>query len=116
MDRTRYINRVKKGIEVYAVMEALGKNEKLTISFGNRGNFVITCHEFERVSGEISRSYTIGDGQLFGKQMNIDDEKSGKSYLHCYSFDLFSNQTVAKLYFEHITIVKETPHGKIISE
>jgi hypothetical protein len=101
-----YIDRVRKGIEVYAAMEALKKDESLTITFGNRGEYKIHCHEFEHADGKLSRSYTINDGQLFGRQMNISTEKSGKSYLHCYSYDLFSNGTVAKLYFEHITIVE----------
>lgn len=107
--RSNYINRVQKGIEVYAAMEALANGEKLTIAFGNRGNFVITYHEFEHITpGETRRSYTISDGKIFGRSMNIDDEKSGKSYLYCYTFDLFTNKTVAKLYFEHITIVEPT--------
>lgn len=103
--RMNYIDRVKKGIEVYAAMEALAKNEEITISFGNRGEFKIRCHEFTHADDTISRSYTIGDGQVFGRQMNIDSEKSSKSYLYCYSYDLFSNKTVAKLNFEHITLV-----------
>ena len=104
--RTDYINRVKKGIEVYAAMEALKKDEKMTISFGSRGEYKITCHEFESLVGGTSRSYTISDGELFGKQMNIDSGKSTKSFLYCYSFDLFTNRTIARLYFEHITIVE----------
>jgi len=107
MSKQDYINRVKKGIEVYAAMEALTEeNDTMTIEFGNRGTFNILLHQYTTADGRVNRSYSINDGKYFGKAMNIDDEKSGKSYLYCYTFDLFSNQTVAKLYFEHITIVE----------
>jgi hypothetical protein len=107
MSKTDYINRVKKGIEVYAAMEALTEeNDTLTIEFGNRGTFNIRMHEFTHADGNVSRSYSISDGKIFGRSMNIDEEKSGKSFLYCYTFDLFTNKTVAKLYFEHITIVE----------
>lgn len=112
---TNYIERVKKGQAVYAAMEALGNNEFFLISFGNRGDFKIMCHEFKRIDGTVSRSYTISDTEMFGRSMNIHDEKSGKSYLFCYSYDLFSNETHSKLYFEHITILFSQPHGKIIN-
>jgi hypothetical protein len=106
MSRTDYIARVQKGIEVYEAMEALTEeNDTLSIEFGNRGTFNIQLHEYKFVDGSTRRSYSINDTKMFGKSMNIDDEKSTKSYLYCYSFDLFSNRTVAKLYFEHITIV-----------
>jgi len=107
-NRADYIKRVKKGIEVYAAMAALDKSEKIHITFGNRGEYVITCHVFNHADGTVSRSYTISDGNLFGRAMNIDDDKSGKSYLYCYTYDLFNNKTVAKLNFEHITIVEPT--------
>jgi len=107
MSKQDYINRVKKGIEVYAAMEALSEeNDTMTIEFGNRGTFNIKMHSFTYADGRTSRSYTISDGKIFGRSMNIDDEKSGKSFLYCYTFDLFQNKTVAKLYFEHITIVE----------
>lgn len=110
MTKTAYIDRVKKGIELYTAMEALKSFEalkdceSLSIEFGNRGTFDIKCHEWERVTGGPHRSYSISDGQLFGRSMNIDMEKSGKSYLYCYTYDLFQNETHSKLYFEHITI------------
>lgn len=107
MTKTAYIDRVKKGIELYAAMEALTKeNDTLTISYGDRGEYNIKMHSFERSNGETRRSYIITDGKFFGYSMNIDMEKSGKSFLHCYTYDLFSNETHAKLYFEHITIVE----------
>jgi hypothetical protein len=104
MTKTTYIDRVKKGIELYTAMEALTAGEKITIEFGNRGQYTITAFDFNRADGSVDRSYAISDDKLFGKSMNIDSEKSGKSYLYCYTFDLFQNMTIAKLYFEHITI------------
>ena len=109
MSRTDYIARVRKGIEVYEALAALAEGEELIISFGNRGEYAIRAYD-TKYPTRTERSYSIGErNAIFGRRMNIDNEKSGKSYLYCYSFDLFDNKTIAKLYFEHITIIgKET--------
>lgn len=104
--RKHYIERVKKGMEVYKAMESLKDNESMLIEFGNRGQFKISVHEYDYPSGRSERMYAISDKDIFGKSMNIDMKKSGKSFLYCYSYDLFGNGTSAKLYFEHITIVE----------
>ena len=104
--RTDYVARVKKGITLYAAMAAIKNNEDLYIKYGERGPFRIRAHEFEHTD-HINRSYTISDGNLFGRSMNIESDKSGKSFLYCYTFDLFNNKTTARLYFEHIEIVEK---------
>ena len=107
--RTNYIDNVRKGIKVYAAMNALNDNEEMIISYGNRGTYRIRCHQYKTI--EAKCMFTINDGSLFGRAaefgrfMIIDSEKSGKSYLYCYTFDLFKNRTTAKLNFEHITII-----------
>jgi len=103
--RTNYVARVKAGIEIYKAMEALESGQDFKIEYGSRGEFRIRCHEFDH-SDHISRSYSIMDKELFGRSMNIDSDKSGKSFLYCYTFDLFGTKTIARLYFEHINIVK----------
>jgi hypothetical protein len=102
MTRTDYINRVKKGIEVYEAMEALKDSENLSIMYGKRGPFNINCS----IYSDNHKVFSINDTKYFGKSMNIDMEKSGKSYLECFTFDLFGKQTIAKLYFEHITFIE----------
>ena len=104
--RTDYVARVKAGIEIYKAMEALKNNEEFYIMYGERGPFRIRTHEFEHTD-HVSRSYTISDDDLFGKSMNIDSDKSGKSFLYCYTFDLFKTKTIARLYFEHIQIIEK---------
>jgi len=100
--RTQYIDRVKKGIEVYEAMNALENSENLSIMYGERGPFNINC----TIYSKGSKIFSINDTKYFGKSMNIDMKNSGKSFLHCYAFDLFGKQTTAKLYFEHISIIE----------
>jgi len=101
---TEYINRVRKGIEVYEAMEDLSDGEELTIVYGERGEFKIRCYQY---TASDKKSYSISETKdyIFGRSMNIDSEKSGKSYLYCYTFDLFNNKTVSKLNFDHINFL-----------
>jgi len=98
--RTDYINKVRKGIEIYAAIEALKDNEHVPIKYGTFGNFKINCIEWN--SG--GKSYAINEDVLFGRSMSIDLEKSTKTYLYCYTYDLFGNRTTTKLNFEYITL------------
>lgn len=106
MTSTDYINRVKKGIELNNAMAALKDGETLSIQY-KANIYMITAYEYKRSTGEIRRSYTITDDELFGRSMNIADTSDGttKSYLLCYTYDLFKTQTTKKLYFDEITIV-----------
>ena len=104
--RIDYINRVKRGIEVYEAMAALKDSQELKITY-NGERYNIHCSEFVRKNNEVSRIYSINDTKVFGKSMNIDMEKSGKSYLLVFVFDLFKNQTTHKVDFSKVEIVKE---------
>ena len=99
--RSDYIARVSKGISIYKAMEALEDNGTLMIKYGEK-TYEIHCSIYEH-SGQ---AFSIGEDKLFGSRMNIDLDKSGKSYLYCYTYDLFSTKTIAKLNFDNITIVK----------
>jgi len=101
MTKTSYIDRVKKGQELYSQLEELNDGDSLVISYNNN-KYEINCHKFN--SG---KSFAIGKyGEIFGNRMNIDMEKSGKSYLFCYTYDLFGKETNKKLYFENVDIIE----------
>jgi len=94
--RTQYIDNVKKGIEIYAAMEALKDNESLYIKVANDKVYEIHCSIYSN-----DRSvYSIGDCKLFGNRMNIDMNKSNKTSLYCYTFDLFNNKSSHRVYFQ----------------
>jgi hypothetical protein len=97
--REQYISNVKKGIEVYAAMAALKDNESIYIKYGKE-TYEIRCSIFI----DIKPSYSILDGQLFGRSMNINLDLSTKVSIQCYTYDLFKNLTVAKVYFQDVTI------------
>lgn len=100
--RSDYINRVRAGIVLMQALEAMEDNGELKFEYGAE-TYEIHCSVYD--SG--MRSYSIGEADaLFGSRMNISLEKSSKVYLYLYTYDLFSNKTSAKLYFEHIKIVK----------
>ena len=101
--RELYISNVKKGIKVYEAMAALEDRGNMYIKYGNRGTFEINASVWKN----MPTSYSIGDGELFGRRMNIDMEKSGKSFLYVYTYDLFNNKSFSKLAFEHITITEK---------
>jgi len=107
--RTNYIDRVRKGIEIYKAMEAMEDKEKINFKYGNRTNeYEIYCLVYK--SG--NKTYSVREANIyFGSSMNIDIEKSTKVYLYLYTYDLFSTKTTAKLDFEHIILTENTlPH------
>lgn len=105
MSRTDYINRVQKGIEVYSAMEALEDKDKLFLTIeGVEKELYINALVYENADGSKRRYYSIGEDTIFGKSMNIDMEKSSKSFLVCYTYDLFNNETTQRIPFETITL------------
>lgn len=103
-NKKEYIEKVRKGIELYELMEKMENNEKLTIRYNNK-KYRICCliHDFKTI--ENRKDYIIDDGEMFGRSMNIDMEYSGKSFLLVYTYDLFRNQTVHKIDFGKVEIV-----------
>lgn len=47
----------------------------------------------------------VTDGQLFGRQMNVDKDRSNGRFLTLYSYDLMSNRTTSKIQYSRITIL-----------
>lgn len=92
--REEYINKVKTGIELRKVMESLEDGQNLHMMY-NGTKYEIHCSVYK----DEERLYSIGDTALFGRRMNIDLEKSGKSFLLCYTYDLFSNRTTHRVDF-----------------
>jgi len=106
--RTQYIDNVKKGIEIYVAMEALKDNESLWIKNG-KNVYEIHCSIY---NSRTERNFSIGDGKLFGSRMNIDNEKNNKTSLYCYTYDLFSNKSSQRLYFQDIELTTEPEQTK----
>lgn len=104
--RQEYINRINKGKEIYAAIDDLKDGQSLVIKY-NDNEYHIRMFEMTLSSGRVSRASIIADSDMFGKQMNVDLEKSGKSFLYCYTFDLFNNHISAKLYFDQIEIIEK---------
>ena len=48
----------------------------------------------------------VSDGRIFGRQMNIDRERSNGRFLTLYSYDLMGNRTTSKIQYSRITILK----------
>jgi hypothetical protein len=46
----------------------------------------------------------ITDDQPFGRQMNIDKERSNGRFLALYTYDLMRNKTTSKIPYSHINI------------
>ena len=101
IDREHYIKKVQMGIALYAAMDCLKDNEELPIEFG------ATYLEIHCSIWDDRKSFSIGDGKLFGRRMNIDMEKSSKVNLVAFTYDLFNNKTTQKIGFEHITVVEK---------
>ena len=56
--------------------------------------FVTAC------GGEV-----ITDNQPFGRQMNVDIERSNGRFLALYTYDLMRNKTTSKIQYSHINIL-----------
>ena len=96
--RELYISNVKKGLKIYEALEALEDNGKLWIKYDNK------VYEIDALVYTHGRSYSIGDGKLFGSRMNIDMENSNKTSLCAYTYDLFNNKSVSRIHFQYVTI------------
>lgn len=47
----------------------------------------------------------ITDTQPFGRQMNVDKERSKGRFLALYTYDLMRNKTTSKIQYSHINIL-----------
>jgi hypothetical protein len=108
--RTQYIDNVKKGIEIYTALEALKNHESLWIDLNGKVYEIMNTIFDHRK--EKTNSYSIGNGKLFGSNMNINIEKSNKTSLFCYTYDLFSNESHQKIYFEDMKITSKPENFK----
>lgn len=98
--RSKYINTVRKGIAFYETMAALKDKETFNFKYDDK-TYEINCSIFRD-----SPSYSISDGEIFGRHMNVDMEKSTKSFLLLYTYDLFVQRSTYKINFKDIKIIK----------
>ncbi len=104
--RSQYISNVKKGIAIYKALEALEDNGKLWIKYDNK------VYEIDALVYTHGRSYSIGDGEIFGRRMNVDMEKSNKTALYVYTYDLFNSKSTNRIHFQYVTITTKPEETK----
>jgi hypothetical protein len=77
---------------------------KFTIN-GMYDSILITETAKLQVFKTVCYGGSIADDQPFGRQMNIDKERSNGRFLALYSYDLMRNKTTSKIPYSHINIL-----------
>jgi predicted heme/steroid binding protein len=104
--RSLYISNVKKGLKIYEAMAALEDNGKIYMTYDGE-TYDINCHIFNKM-----KSYTISDGKPFGRSMNLDMDKSNKTSLYAYTYDLFSNKSANRIHFQYVKVTAKPEEDK----
>ena len=84
-----YFEKVKASREVYGAINDLEDDAELYILYGS-DTFRVRC-----LYHGTNKKYSISQGGLYGKSMNID--RLGKTSMSLYTFDLFKNKTTYRL-------------------
>jgi len=84
-----YHEKINASKEVYNAMQVMEDDTELYIAY--RGDtFRVRC-----LYRGTNKMYSISEGGLYGKSMNID--RLGKTSMSLYTFDLFKNKTTYRL-------------------
>jgi hypothetical protein len=97
--REQYIARVEEGILFYEKMDSLKKDKYFRFNTTNKNGKPVDL----KLTRHNEKDFSVSENQLVGSGLSIDMEKSGKSALHCYTFDLFGNKTYFNIPFDSIT-------------
>lgn len=76
------------------------------VKFTIDGMYEISGTNELMVFNTVCKGAAISDNQPFGRQMNIDKERSNGRFLALYSYDLMRNKTTSKIQYSHINILK----------